>query len=101
MSHLAVHLIFRFQRIEQQKKVIINLKNEDDECLKWAITRALKPVEINSERIDRNLRETSNTFNWEGLKFSVNLSDIINLKIIILQFLLMYSVMKRWLILLE
>ena len=26
------------------KKAIINLKNEDDECFKWAITRALNPV---------------------------------------------------------
>ena len=27
------------------KKAIINLKNEDDECFKWAITQALNPVE--------------------------------------------------------
>ena len=27
------------------KKAIINLKNEDDEWFKWAITRALNPVE--------------------------------------------------------
>ena len=27
------------------KKEIINLKNEDDECFKWAITRALNPVQ--------------------------------------------------------
>ena len=26
------------------KKAIINLKNEDDECFKWVITRALNPV---------------------------------------------------------
>ena len=26
------------------KKAIINLKNEDDECLKWAIARASNPV---------------------------------------------------------
>ena len=26
------------------KKAIVNLKNEDDECFKWAITRALNPV---------------------------------------------------------
>ena len=39
------------------KKTIINLKNEDDECFKWAITRALNPVEKNSERIDIKLRE--------------------------------------------
>ena len=58
------------------KKTIINLRNEDDECSKWAITRALNPVEKNSERIDRKLQETSKTFNWEGLKFPVNLSDI-------------------------
>ena len=27
------------------KKAIINHKNDDDECFKWAITRALNPVE--------------------------------------------------------
>ena len=27
------------------KKAIINLKNEDGECFKWAITRALNPIE--------------------------------------------------------
>ena len=58
------------------KKVIINLRNEDDVCFKRAITRALHPVEKNSERIDIKLRETSNTLNWEGLKLPVNLSDI-------------------------
>ena len=35
------------------KKVIINLKNEDNECFNWAITRALNPVENHPERIDR------------------------------------------------
>ena len=58
------------------KQAIINLRNEADECFKWAITRALNPVEKNSERIDRKFRETSKTLNWEGLKFPVNLSDI-------------------------
>ena len=40
------------------KKAIINLKNEDDECFKWAIPRALNPVEKNSKRIDKELRDT-------------------------------------------
>ena len=44
------------------KNAIINLKNKDDECVKWAITRALNQQK-NSERIDRKLRETSNTLN--------------------------------------
>ena len=39
------------------KKAIINLKNEDDECFKWAIARALNPVEKNSERIDKDFEK--------------------------------------------
>ena len=58
------------------KKAIINLKDEDDACFKWAIRRALNPVEEHSERIDKILPETSKVLNWEGLKFPVNLSDI-------------------------
>ena len=58
------------------KKAIINLKNDGDQCFKWVFTRALNPVEKNSERFDIKLRETSKTLNWEGLKFPVNLSDI-------------------------
>ena len=58
------------------KKAIINLNNDDDECFKWAITRALNPVEKNSERIDKKLRERIKDLNWVGMKFPVNLSDI-------------------------
>ena len=58
------------------KKAIINLKNEDDECFKWVITRALNLVEKNSKRIEKKLREKSEVLNWDGLKFPVNLSDI-------------------------
>ena len=48
-------------------KAIINLKNADDECFKWDITRALNPVEEHSERIDKIFREKSKVLNWEGL----------------------------------
>ena len=39
------------------KKAIINLRNEDDECFKWAITRALNPDKIHPERIDKNFKK--------------------------------------------
>ena len=58
------------------KKAIINLKNEDNECFKWCVTRALFPAKNNAERIDRNLRENSKRINWTGLKFPLNLKDI-------------------------
>ena len=37
---------------------------------------SIKSSRKDSQRIDRKLRETSKTLNWERLKFSVNLSDI-------------------------
>ena len=58
------------------KKATINLKNEDDECFKLAIIRALNAVEKHSERIDIKLREKSEVLNWEGLNIPVILSDI-------------------------
>ena len=36
---------FSYIALLAPKKAIINLKNEDDECFKWAITRASNPVE--------------------------------------------------------
>ena len=53
------------------KKAIINMKNEDDQCFKWAVTRALNPVDKNAERIDNNLRERAEELNWDGIKFPV------------------------------
>ena len=38
-SYIPLH------KVLAAKKSIINLKHEDDECFKWAITRALNPVE--------------------------------------------------------
>ena len=63
------------------KKAIINLKNEDDVC--FVLIKTSRNIKI---------------LNWEGLKFPVNLSISINLKIIILKFLLMYSFTKIWFI---
>ena len=47
------------------KKALINLKNEDEKCFKWAITRTLNPVEKISECVDIKFREKSEVLNWE------------------------------------
>jgi hypothetical protein len=36
------------------KKAIINMKNEDNECFKWCIARALNPEEVHPERITKD-----------------------------------------------
>jgi len=58
------------------KKAIINLKNEDDQCFKWAVTRALNDVDKNAERIDKTLRQQPEKPKLDGIEFSVSLIGI-------------------------
>ena len=58
------------------KKAVINIKNNDNLCFKWSVTRALNPVEKNSKRITKELKEQSEKLNWNGLTFPVKLNKI-------------------------
>jgi hypothetical protein len=58
------------------KKAIINPQNEDDECFKWVVTRALNPVKKDQEVITKKLRKQAEMFNWKGVTFPVNLKEI-------------------------
>ena len=59
------------------KKAIINPKNEDQECFKWAVITALEfqNIESHPERIS-NLIKFSNKYDWSGLGFPVSFKDI-------------------------
>src|SRR5271156_816226 len=58
------------------KKAIINMKNEDDQCFKWCVARALNPADKDQERITKILRKQAENLNWNEVKFPVNLNDI-------------------------
>ena len=61
------------------KKAVINLQNDDDQCFKWCIARALNSVEDHPERITPNLREQAEKLDWSGISFPVSVSEhIIN-----------------------
>ena len=60
----------------KNKKAVINPKNEDNQCFKWCVVRALNPVKKNSERITKELIEQAKSLNWSGLKFPVDLKQI-------------------------
>ncbi|CAB3996294.1 Hypothetical predicted protein, partial [Paramuricea clavata] len=60
----------------REKKAIINMKNDDEECFKWAVTRALNPTEDHPERITRILREQAEELDWEGIEFPTPLNNI-------------------------
>ena len=58
------------------KKAIVNLINEDNECYKWAVTRALNSVGKNAERITNELIEQAKLLNWTSLEFSTSVKHI-------------------------
>ena len=64
----------------KDKKALINLKNEDQQCFKWCVTKALNPVDKNSERITELLREESKIPNWGDMEYPVNLERLTSLK---------------------
>ena len=60
-----------------KKKAIINPKNEDKECFKWAVIVASRWEEINNnpERISK-LKRFEKDFDWSGIGFPVSVKDI-------------------------
>ena len=58
------------------KKVLINLKNDDQQCFKWAVTRAMNLTESHPELIDKKLRAKADTLNWDSITFPTPLSEI-------------------------
>ena len=59
------------------RQAIINVKNEKDhECFKWAVTSAVFPKKKHGERLNNQMRENSNNFDWSGIEFPVSLKQI-------------------------
>ena len=52
------------------------MKNEDDMCFKWCITRAKNQVEIHPERITAKLQEQAEELNWDGCQFPMAVDKI-------------------------
>ena len=59
------------------KKAIINPKNADRECFKWAVIAASRWEEIDRDpqRISK-LKKFETNFNWSGIGFLVSFRDI-------------------------
>ena len=62
----------------KNKKAIVNMKNEDNECFKWCVTRALNQVDKNAERITKELRQEAKKLDWSGIEFPMPLQKIDN-----------------------
>ena len=60
----------------KNKNAIINMKNQDEECFKWCILRALNPKDNHPERVDSDLKSKVETLNMQGIHYPVSFRDI-------------------------
>ena len=56
------------------KKAIINVKNEDQECLKWALLSCLHPAKKNPQRVNKYMQFKE--LNFTGIEFPTPLSQM-------------------------
>ena len=60
----------------KNKKAIINMQNQDHECFKWCVLRALNPKDNHPERVDKDLKSKQDTLNMQGIRYPVSFRDI-------------------------
>ena len=53
------------------KKAVINIKNNDNQCFKLAVTRALNPVEMDPCRVTKSLKQQAEELGWTGVSFPI------------------------------
>ena len=58
--------------LKNPKKGLINIKNKDDECLRWCHIRHINPQEKNPQRIKKEDKEMINELNYDGIEFPVS-----------------------------
>lgn len=68
----------------QNKRAVINPKNEDDECFKWAVTIGtnLDKIKYHPEKITRQVRELAKQYNFDGINFPVEVDNCVYKKIL-------------------
>ena len=53
----------------RRKNALINMKNDDGQCFKYAVYRAFNPIDKNAERITKDLKKQAEELNWDGIEF--------------------------------
>lgn len=59
----------------KKKRAIVNVKNSDNQCFRWAILSKLHPADDNSDRLSKYER-FKDELNFDGIEFPMRISDI-------------------------
>ena len=63
----------------KKKEAIINVRNQDNECLKWALLSARHPVKKNAQRVTK-YKDHENELDFTGIEFPTPLNQIPNVE---------------------
>ena len=74
-TSLSAGSYIKLSKTLEDKKAVVNMLNDDNECFKWRVTRALNMKKNHPERIDKELIEKSKELHWEGIEFPVTVSS--------------------------
>ena len=55
--------------LRSTKKVLINIKNNDQKCFLWCHVRHINPIKIHPERIRQNDKGLANDLDYDGNEF--------------------------------
>ena len=61
--------------LQNPKKRLISIKNNDQKCFLWYHIRHLNPLKIHPERITKQDKELTNTLDYEIIEFLVSKKD--------------------------
>ena len=63
----------------KNKKAIVNVRNNDNKCLEWALLSSLYPAHENPHRVSK-YKDHEKELNFAGIDFPVTLKDIANVE---------------------
>ena len=64
------------EELRNSRKGLINIKNNDNECLRWCHIRHLNPLKNHNERITARDKELVKTLVYSGVTFPVSIKDM-------------------------
>ena len=64
------------EELRHQRKGLINVKNDDNECFRWCHVRHLNPLGHHNERITQKDRGIAKTLDYSGVTFPVTIRDM-------------------------
>ena len=67
--------------LRSSKKVLINIRNNDQKCFLWCHVRHIKPVKIHPERITKEDKNLADKLNYDRTEFPVQEKDFSKIEI--------------------